>query len=73
MLDYRPGTSADPRGGRGARCSNMDDGRWRPTREPQRLDLLLHCGCYHAISFAGRVAGLDSEPVAFRFADVTAA
>jgi hypothetical protein len=36
-------------------------------------DLLLLCGCYHAISFAARAVRVEPEPGAPRFADVVAA
>jgi alkylhydroperoxidase family enzyme len=54
--------------------SNVDDQTWSALEqyltEGQRLDLLLLCGWYHAISFAANGAGVPLEPGAPRFADV---
>ncbi|MCW2638795.1 MAG: carboxymuconolactone decarboxylase, partial [Dactylosporangium sp.] len=50
---------------------------WRSAQEQlderQQLDVPLLCGSYHAICFAARIARVDLEHGAPRFADVTAA
>jgi alkylhydroperoxidase family enzyme len=53
---------------------DVDDDLWSTAREvldePQMLDLLMLCGWYHAISFAGRAARVEPEAGAPRFADL---
>jgi alkylhydroperoxidase family enzyme len=52
----------------------IDDDLWLRMEpifsEQQRLDLLLLCGWYHAISFAANGARVELEPGAPRFTDV---
>ena len=54
--------------------STVPDATWaileRHLSEEQRLDLLMLCGWYHAISFVANGAGLVGEPGAPSFADV---
>jgi hypothetical protein len=56
--------------------ADVDDRLWADLAaeltEAQVLDLVLLCGWYHAISYAARVARVDLEPGAPRFADVRA-
>lgn len=53
--------------------ADLDDGLFAAARdlldEAELLDLSLLCGWYHAISFAARMARVDLEPGAPRFAD----
>jgi alkylhydroperoxidase family enzyme len=54
--------------------STLDDPTWirleHSLTEAQRLDLMLLCGWYHAISFAANGAGVPLEDGVPRFADV---
>lgn len=54
-------------------AADLDDAAWSAlaahTTDAQRLDLMLLCGWYHAISFAARAARVPLEPFAPRFAD----
>jgi len=57
-------------------ADDIEDALWSRLRvefdEAQLLDLVLLAGWYHAISFAARVARVDLEAWAPRFADVRA-
>lgn len=54
--------------------ADLDDDLWNRLAEhvdeQQRLDLLLLCGWYHAISYVARGARVELEPGAPRFSEV---